>query len=203
MSQWSEVDEFLSRSDVDNAIWFIGGSDFTDAAERVDDAMQMFADENIGVVTGGTDDGLPRIAAKKAKEYDIPTLGIYPQKAEEKGYVLEEFNDYGFCAEPRARGSSWGDESEVGAKIVDGVLMFEGGHGTRVEYHSSQKDDPAYVVAMEGTGGAADKLNNDEDYLTSEHTPEEPISSGEEAAKFVLNNLKGENYDIETSTAEV
>jgi hypothetical protein len=203
MSQWSEVDEFLNRPEVDNAIWFIGGADCSEAevGKIVDEAMQQFKEENIGVVTGGTEGGLPKIAATRAKEYDIPTLGIYPERGEK--YFLEEVNDYGAMVSPTYGDSTWGDESEIGAKIVDGVMIFGGSEGTMAEYSLSQKDDSAYAVAIEGTGGLAADLQDMSIYSESDYTPDSDIQSGREAAKFILNNLNGDGYDFETSTAEV
>ncbi len=203
MSQWSEVDEFLNRPEVDNAIWFIGGADCseTDVGEIVDGAMQQFEEENIGVVTGGTEGGLPEIAARRAKEYGLPTLGIYPERGEK--YLLEEVNDHGAMVSPAYGESTWGDESEIGAKIVDGVMVFGGSEGTMAEYSLSQKDDSAYAVAIEGTGGLADDLQDMSIYSESDYTPDSDIQNGREAAKFILNNLNRDGYDFETSTAEV
>lgn len=203
MSQWPEVDEFLDRPEVDNAIWFIGGADCSEAdvGKIVDKAMQQFEEENIGVVTGGTEGGLPEIAARRAKEYGIPTLGIYPERGEK--YFLEEVNDHEAMVSPTYGESTWGDESEIGAKIVDGVIVFGGSEGTMAEYSLSQKDDSAYAVAIEGTGGLADDLQDMSIYSESDYTPDSDIQNGREAAKFILNNLNGDEYDIETSTAEV
>lgn len=203
MSQWSEVDEFLDNPEVENAIWFIGGADCSDVnvGDIVDEAMQMFEGENIGVVTGGTKGGLPEIAAKKAQEYDMPTLGIYPERGEK--YFFEEANDYGAMVSPTYGESSWGDESELGAKIVDGAIVFGGSEGTMAEYSLSQKDDSAYAVAIDGTGGLADDLQDMTVYTESEHTPSTNVENGAKAAKFILNNLNGDNYDIGTKKAEV
>ncbi len=203
MSQWSEVDEFLDRPEVDNAVWFIGGADCSEAdvGKIVDEAMQQFEEEDIGVVTGGTEGGLPEIAARRAKEYNIPTLGIYPERGEK--YFLEEVNDHGAMVSPTYGESTWGDESEIGAKIVDGVIVFGGSEGTMAEYSLSQKDDSAYAVAIEGTGGLADELQDMSIYSESDYTPDSGIQNGREAAKFILNNLNGNEYDFETSTAEV
>lgn len=203
MSQWSEVDEFLDRPEVENAIWFIGGADCSEAdvGKIVDKAMQQFEEENIGVVTGGTEGGLPEIAARRAKEYGIPTLGIYPERGEK--YFLEEVNDHSAMVSPTYGESTWGDESEIGAKIVDGVIVFGGSEGTMAEYSLSQKEDSAYAVAIEGTGGLADDLQDMSIYSESDYTPDSEIQNGREAAKFILNNLNSDGYDFETSTAEV
>lgn len=203
MSQWSEVDEFLDNPEVENAIWFIGGADCSEAdvGTMVDEAMQRFEGKNVGVVTGGTEGGLPEIAAKKAKEYDMPTLGIYPERGEK--YFLEEANDHSVMVSPTYGESTWGDESEIGAKIVDGVMVFGGSEGTMAEYSLSQKDDSAYAVAIKGTGGLADDLQDMSIYSESEYTPSSSVGSGREAAKFIVDNLTWENYDNETSTAEV
>ncbi|PSG99183.1 MAG: hypothetical protein BRC29_03590 [Nanohaloarchaea archaeon SW_7_43_1] len=203
MSQWSEVNQFLDRPEVDNAIWFIGGADCSEAnvGKILDEAMQQFEEESIGVVTGGTEEGLPEIAARRAKEYGIPTLGVYPERGEK--YFLEEVNDHGVIVSPSYGESTWGDESEVGAKIADGVIVFGGSEGTMAEYSLSQKDDSAYAVAIKGTGGLADDLHNMNIYSESDYTPDSDIQNGREAAKFILNNLNDDNYDFETSAAEV
>lgn len=200
MSQWSEIDKFLDRSEVENAIWFIGGSDCSDADVEniVEEAMKQFKGKNIGVVTGGTEEGLPEIAARKAKKYNLPTLGIYPERGEE--YFLEEFNDHGVMVPPIYGESNWGDESEIGAKIVDGVIVFGGSEGTMAEYSLSQKDASSYTVAIEGTGGLADDLQDMNIYSESSYTPDSGIQNGRKAAKFILNNLNGENNEIEAST---
>jgi predicted Rossmann-fold nucleotide-binding protein len=186
MADWPIIDEFLQREDVTYTIWFIGGGECSEAKVRdlVDGAMEVFQNESVGIVTGGTDDGLPAIAAESAKEHGLPTLGILPERATK--FRLEAYNDYLIYVPPRYGESRWGDESEIGAKLTDGVIMIGGGVGTEAEYALSQKEAPIPIVAIDGTGGLSDRLNREPDYQESDTTPSKPISEGKSAAEFIL-----------------
>lgn len=204
MSEWSEVDEFLDRPDVENTVWFIGGYDCSEneITDIVDEAMRQLQHHEVGVITGGTEGGLPEIAATKANQYDIPTMGVVPERGEK--YLLEDVNDHTVTVEPTYGESSWGDESEIGAKVVDGLMLFGGSEGTMAEYSLCQKNDPAYAVAVANTGGLADDLQEMGIYSNSEYTPSEEIQTGGKAAEFILENLGvNEEYDTEATTSQV
>jgi predicted Rossmann-fold nucleotide-binding protein len=128
-------------------------------------ATEYLRDYRIAVLSGGTNTGVPAVAAKCAKEAGIPTIGVYP-KCGERYALPDPYVDLRICVEPLFGPSVWGDESPVFAKLLDGVIVYGGGAGTLIEAAHILKCNESlikkgrlkFIVPIRGSGGTADFL---------------------------------------------
>src|SRR6056297_1367011 len=146
------ISDFMKEHGLHKIIAFSGGSDseisgiakddpiqnqykeFTRAHEErvIGDAVQKLKNYRIAILTGGTEWGVPKTAATKAKEHGMKTIGIFPLAG--KKYTLpEDILDISLCVEPFVGESRWGDESPIFTNLLDGVIVYGGGAGTLIE----------------------------------------------------------------------
>ena len=118
----------------------------------------------IAVLCGGTEWGVPKIAAEMAKKFNLPVIGVYPERG--KKYALEDL-DLSIEIAPRYKNSEWGDESEVLVKLSDAVIIIGGSFGTQIEYSHAMKInegrikyglEPIYLIPILGVGGWSENI---------------------------------------------
>ncbi|MDH3324694.1 MAG: hypothetical protein OEL89_03585 [Candidatus Peregrinibacteria bacterium] len=181
-------------------------SEFASAFEErvIGDALGMFRGYRIAILTGGTKWGVPKTAIMKAKEYGIMTIGIYP-KTGEKYALGKEFLDLAICVEPFIDESRWGDESPMFTKLLDGVIVFGGGHGTLIECSHLMKMNEAlikydkpkkFIVPIAGTGGVADSLFHiwAKPDIRAKSMPKDKVHSGRQAGRILIQELNLDDY---------
>ena len=159
--------ESLRRQGIEKIIAFSGGADeaFEGRVRKVvEQSMHEFRGLPIAVLTGGTKWGLPKYASEVARNYSFPVIGIYPQRGLK--HAIANL-DFAIEVSPRYAGSEWGDESELYAKLANGVEIIGGGAGTLIELahvlkmnEARKKDNkgPVYIspVRLEGVRTTAD-----------------------------------------------
>lgn len=172
--------------------------------EIISHCLRSFDPTLVAILTGGTCWGVPHMVMQKARELGFRTIGIFPEIGVK--YVCPELLDLGICVEPRFGESAWGDESELFAKVADGLVVIGGGHGTMIEvahflkYNESilsqsrkggdlQPLKPVSPIA--GTGGAADLVYMPwvKAEVAAECMPQRKVYSGCQAAEFVRARL--------------
>ena len=193
----------LERQGVKKIIAFSGGADESlenKVLKVTEQSMHEFKQYPIAILTGGTKWGLPKYASELAKKNGIPLIGVYPARGKKHSF---DHLDYAVEVEPRYGTSEWGDESEIFAKLVNGVEVIGGGFGTLIEFAHLMKSnerkikdkvDPAYIAPVRFP-----EMNSVADVAyTFCRKPElavcfpnkEIIANGEEAAKFLIEKLK-------------
>jgi predicted Rossmann-fold nucleotide-binding protein len=194
--------EKLATQGVKKIIAFSGGAD--DNLENkvlkiVEDSIFEFRGLPIAVLTGGTVWGLPKYASEIAKKNNIPVIGIYPQRGVK--YALKNL-DFALEVSPRYGPSEWGDESELFAKLANGVEVIGGGAGTLIEFAHILKANEAkiksggpftYIAPIKLNGV---KTTSDIIYdfpMKSENRaafpPQEIVEDGRYAANFLIEKL--------------
>ncbi len=150
----------------------------------VREAMERLSTYRIAVLSGGTKDGLPQTAVEEARRVGLKTIGIFPKNG--RKHALAEL-DLRICVESEFDESRWGDESSIFAKLLDGMIVYNGSAGTLIEvahvlkindallskkksYEKKmaadinnelpqEKSEPLkLIVPIAGTGGVADGL---------------------------------------------
>lgn len=101
------------------------------AENVVDDSFQVLRGLPIAIQTGGTEFDIQKFAADRVKKYNMPLIGIYPSRGEK--YKLKNL-DFALEVKPRYGNSEWGDETEIFAKVPDGVELIGGSLGTLIEF---------------------------------------------------------------------
>jgi len=162
-------------------------------------ALNILRHYRVAILTGGTRFGFPKTAVEVACEMELKTIGVFPQTAHEKGYVLQEL-DLPLCVVPRLGGSAWGDESSVFCKLLDAVIVCGGGAGTLIEAAHLLKmnesllkyEQPVKVIIpIHGTGGVADGLPFvwGKQEIKTACMPQTPVLSGKDAAVYIQERL--------------
>lgn len=163
--------------------------------QLVSQALDILRHYRIAVLSGGTRFGVPKTALEVANDHGIKTIGVFPQSAREKGYVVDQI-DLPICIEPNFGASRWGDEASVFAKLLDAVIVLAGGAGTLIEMAHILKMNESLlgrqipvklIVPLHGTGGVADGLPfvwGKQD-IKNACMPASPIFTGAQAAKFI------------------
>jgi len=154
----------------------------------------------IAVQSGGTKWGVPRIAIEVARECGFPTIGVYPQLAEQK-HALREKLDLSVCVHPQIYQSSWGDEASVFTKLLDGVVVIGGNAGTLVEMAKILKLNERkgiaikHIVPIYGTGGAANSMLSFPGKLKTMAAclPAHRITTGREAVEYLKDSVVPED----------
>jgi predicted Rossmann-fold nucleotide-binding protein len=168
-------------------------------ARIASEALNILRHYRVAILTGGTRFGFPKTAFEQAKDVGLKTIGVFPQTAAEKGYVLPDL-DLPICVEPLFGDSAWGDESSVFSKVLDAVIVVGGGAGTLIEAAHLLKmnesrikygEEPKHLIPIHGTGGVADGLPFVWGKQEIKHAcmPHEPIESGMEAARYIVECL--------------
>lgn len=126
------------------------------------------------VLTGGTKGGVPQLALQVAKDLELPTMGIYPEKGER--YVLHHLLDFSLAVPSPVYGNVvWGSETSVLVSFPDIVILAGGEWGTNLEVATIMKDNvnrikrgvkPITLIVIKDTGGLADGLEQLEKYIT-------------------------------------
>ncbi|MEK7538377.1 MAG: hypothetical protein AAB552_00905 [Patescibacteria group bacterium] len=220
------VEEFKHKHGIHKIVAFSGGASTSLSGISKDDPLQneyekivqnvetkiigeaigLLRDYRIAVLTGGTKWGVPFIASRKAKEYGLKTIGVYPLVGK-KHALGEEHLDLSFCVGPLVGQSNWGDESPIFANLLDGVIVCAGGAGTltecahilKINEHLLKSGNPLkYLVPIAGTGGVADFLQiiSSNPDLRSRCMPNKRVVSGLHAAEILREELELEDYLI-------
>ena len=165
----------------------------------VHDALNALRHYRIAILTSGTRFGFPNNAVEVAQEIGLRTIGVFPHKAVEKGYIMDRL-DLSICVKPNYGESAWGDESTVFCKLLDAVIVCGGGAGTLIEMAHLLKMNEALlkyehalkvIVPIQGTGGVADGLPfmwGKQDIKTA-CMPHHAVFSGADAAQYILERL--------------
>lgn len=193
----------LNSRGIKRIIAFSGGAD-----DKLESAVQSVVEQSldvlcnypVAILSGGTKWGLPKYASTIAKRKSLPTLGVYPLRG--KKHSLGTELDFPIEIGPRYGSSEWGDESEIFAKLANGVEIIGGGFGTLIEFSHIMKSnegkiksgiEPVYIapVRFPDVNSVADVAYNfcRKPELTT-CFPEKEIISGEEAARFLVEKLK-------------
>ena len=220
------VSEFKRQYGIHKIIAFSGGADVSlsgveknnplqeeyrrviQTAEEtiIGEAVGLLRSHQIAVLTGGTKWGVPSIASKKAKEFGIKTIGVYPLVGQ-KHALDENLLDLSFCVNPLIGESNWGDESPIFANLLDGVIICSGGAGTLTECAHILKINERlmksttplkYLVPIAGTGGVADFLQiiSSNPDLRAKCMPNTRVTNGRRAAEILRDALELEYYLI-------
>lgn len=196
------IQEFLEQYDIKNVIAFSGGSDVREAdVGRIlnDSFAELSQYKNIAILTGGTIWGLPGLASKLAKEYDLPTIGVFPTRGEKDTdrYLLSRV----VIVPPSYGESAYGDETELFVKLSQGIVMIAGGNGTAIEFFHAMKMNerfvrptsnrpPIYIAPIHGLGGFSEQSYN---LVYKEELgqvlPPQRLTSGKEASKYLVEKL--------------
>lgn len=153
----------------------------------------------VAVLTGGTRFGFPKTAVEVAKEMNIRTIGVFPEVAVGKEYVLREL-DLAICISSHCGESVWGDESSVFCKLLDAVIVCGGGAGTLIEVAHLLKMNEGLlksghpmkvIVPIHGTGGVADGLPFiwGKQEIKNSCMPQKLVFSGTDAAVYIQEHL--------------
>jgi predicted Rossmann-fold nucleotide-binding protein len=126
--------ESLRSQGIEKIIAFSGSCSTeleADAERIVEESFEVYRGLPIAIQTGGTEFDIQKFAAARAKKEGMPLIGIYPSRG-----VRYRLSDLDFALEvgPRLGQSSWGDESEIFAKLPNAVELIGGGIGTLIEF---------------------------------------------------------------------
>ena len=207
----ARVAAFMQECSLDYIVAFIGDS-YTDgpAAERnaelIDDFLRTLPNrQRFAVQTGGTQGGVPEIATKIAREYNLPTIGVLPEAT--MAYALEQPADLLIQTPDLLFGrTSFGSETPTFINMLDGLVVLGGGYGTRMEVstvlriNKSRADarrrnpigatPPIYACPISGTGRTADELATLSLYEdVGDCLPETPVTNGAEASAYIGSKL--------------
>ncbi|ETX02875.1 MAG: hypothetical protein ETSY1_01990 [Candidatus Entotheonella factor] len=192
------ISNFRRLYNIDHIIALVGGSQETQDEDIISAIIRLHG-YHVAILSGGTEWGVPHTAVVHAKQHNIKTIGVYPETGKKYAHGADLL-DLRICVAPTLGESAWGDESEVFAKLLDGVIVFGGSTGTSVELSHLLKMNEAimkkegvlkYIVPVAGTGGAADELHNHCYNIGAkrEALPIDDITTGDQAANFLINRL--------------
>ena len=125
-----------------------------DSRKIVRESFEVYKNFKVAIQTGGTNFDIQKYSAEFAKQFGIPLIGIYPSKGEK--YKLQGL-DFALEVKPRFGSSEWGDDSEIFAKLPNGVEMIGGSIGTLIEFghimkinddREKQKKKPVYIAPV-------------------------------------------------------
>ncbi len=172
----------------------------------VEDALSQFRGFAVAIMTGGTDEGVPRIATEIAKRLGLNAVFIYPLRG--KPHRINGIDpDLELIVPPAIGDSQWGDESPLFAQLLDGMLVLGGNTGTLIECAHVFKINEStikqgkvkYVVPVRGFGGVSEIIHFlcPRDEVRSRCLPAEVVYNGREAGKLLLDNTSaGESYRV-------
>lgn len=136
------VRDFLTNNSLYYILALIGDSDSEgEVVVRNRGILEEFFDHLsdrhlYAVQTGGTEGGLPQYGLELAKEFDLPTIGVYP--AASSKYALHEPHhtpaDLVVETPDIIYGkTTFGSETPVFVNLLDAAVVLGGGYGTRTE----------------------------------------------------------------------
>jgi len=193
--------EFMSKNGLGYVIGFSGGSDKEENQVQniIEESMTYLKSKPVVILTGGTKYGVPRIATEIAKDYGLKTIGVMPQRGEKSAVGGL---DLVLIAQPRVGSSEYGDESEIFAKLCNGVEIIGGSSGTKIEFNHIMKindrrlnpkynETPIYVAPIASISGFSSQIHgSDEARKFPQVIPSEIIMNGKDAAEYLINKLK-------------
>lgn len=196
------VSIFMKENKLEKIIAFSGGADEKEivVSEIIEDCMSYIQNYPVAILTGGTNEGVPRIANDIAKSYGIKTIGVLPSKGEKS---VNKNLDLKLVIEPRLLDSHYGDDSEVFAKLSDGVTILGGGNGTAIEFYHMMKmndskikhgDAPIYIAPIAGIGGISEEIYTLNSVKNRDIIlPRRRVYDGDAAMRFLSEKLNLEN----------
>ena len=197
LSYQEQVQNFLRKKNIKKVIGFSGGyRDNEEQAKKViEQSMQVYQGKNIAILKGGTDWNIPGDATLIAKDHGLLVIGVLPQTGEK--YKIKNL-DLELIIPPLYSGSEWCDESQLFAKISDGIELIGGGPGAGVEIFQTMKisldriydeKTPIFIAPITGFGGIEELLYKSP-FVNTKFMPEKPFEDGTAAAKYLLEKLK-------------
>lgn len=195
------VKNFYTHFGIKVMIGICGGSDEQDLGKTsgiISELLLGLKDHKIAILTGGTKGGIPELAVTIAKEFCVPTVGVFPQDG--RKYALLDKLDLAIESLPPSIGKAgFGTETPTFVQLLHGLIVIGGEFGTLVEAATVLKNNKdrlrknlpvIYVCPMKGTGGVADIIRNlpaiDKVIAC---LPEEDIYNGADAARFLRKKL--------------
>ncbi|MBW6451674.1 MAG: hypothetical protein K0B02_02995 [DPANN group archaeon] len=196
-----KLSKILDEEGIEIVIGFSGGSDEKELEVKqvLEESFDILKNHtNIAILTGGTEWGIPNYATRMAKEHDIFTIGILPETGL-KYKLSDDLLDYSIVVPSRMGESNYGDESELFAKNINGMIIIGGSSGTMIEASHTIKINERnikykmpliYMAPVSGFAGFGDELASKPSYIKQdvldECFPEYPIVDGTSAATFLL-----------------
>lgn len=121
------IQSFLKCRGLRCVIGFSGGSEENEerVTPIVESAIAVLAVYPVAILTGGTTWSVPNIANDAALRAGLSTIGVLPERGQK--YLNCQVN-LPVVVQPRVPPSEWGDDSEVFAKLVNGMIMIGGGY---------------------------------------------------------------------------
>ncbi len=190
----------LMSKGIDKIIAFSGSSESGDSAhELARESIDVFKNHNAAILTGGTTWGLPNAVAEYAKSHNIPVIGVLPERG--RKYVSKHL-DFAIEVAAKYGDSEWGDDSEVFAKLVNGVEIIGGGMGTMIEFSHIMKINESRIKYHLPVIYVAPVKTGEEDFSSVIYRlplkaevrdtcmPEKLFINGKSAAKFLVERLK-------------
>lgn len=200
----ARVRDFLTSNCLSYIIALSGDSESNGSIARRNEAiLEEFIDSlhrsgGYGIQTGGTLGGIPEIGARVAKRYEMPVIAVRPEST--RKYALPGFMiDLVVETPDQIHGrTTFGSETPTFVSIADGAVVIGGSFGTLIESSSILKINkslvrdnkpPKYLCPIAGTGKTADLLYDLKIDPTFDALPDEPISTGMDAAAFMNQKL--------------
>ncbi len=193
----NSVSKFLKAKNIKHIVAFSGGyTTNSDLAQQIiSDSMKVYQGNNIAILTGGTMWNLPGDVTRIAKQYNLPTIGVLPIRGEDQ---MADGLDLALKIPSLYLDSEWGDESQIFAKLANGIELIGGGAGTGIEIFQSMKISlrrekkgkaPIYLAPISGFGGIEEMLYKSA-LVNPKFMPEKPFNNGTDAANYILDNLR-------------
>lgn len=193
--------EFLTANNLKFLIGVSGGADEVHLGHTqniVSGFLAELRNVKIGILTGGTQGGIPELATTIAKDYSIPTVGVFPRDG--RKYALWDKLDLVIETLPPSFGSAgFGTETPTYVELINGLVVIGGEFGTLVEVATVLKNNKSrlkkgrpliYLCPIKGTGGMAEIIDTlPAIKIVRESLPEQEVISGEAAARFLRRKL--------------
>lgn len=142
-----ELDRFLACYSEALRIAFSGGAEDKHVEEWIRSVLEGLREDNIIVITGGTDGGVPGIATAIAHEFKLPLIGVLPQRGvayrsrvlsfvdgvDAPAVVSPDGRTCAVVIPPSWGESSWGDAAPMFVGLADAIVAVGGSWGTAIE----------------------------------------------------------------------
>jgi hypothetical protein len=141
-------------TDDDDNILYVGVSGYFDqkfdeeeATELLEDALDDIEKEyidtgefdEIAIVSGLTDHGMPKIAYQVANFRGYETVGVAPKAVNETGYELYPVDEIIY------EGENFGDEIDKYIEMIDVFVRIGGGSQTQKELELAEEEDISVI----------------------------------------------------------
>lgn len=154
-----ELEAFLARHGDEFRLAISGGANadrLSEVSSWIRVILEPLRRERVLIITGGTGDGVPGIAARVARrELGMPLLGLLPTRGRKSAaaeFVGPEVDPDRTClveVPPLFGASMWGDESSLFVRLADAILVLDGEWGTTVEVALAMKANSGRVKHRE------------------------------------------------------